>query len=436
MNILIIGQCSLHWGRMEFGNIGNYYIIEPFIRELHKTFPGSYIKTTMQMSERFCQAERVSVIEMDLYYGWNDDLALAKKELIIAERYHESNELIETTAYIQEVMNADLVIDFSGDIWGDNAEFLGDNRFLVGLIKDRVAQLFGKKIVMLAGSPGSFSDLETLSFAKEVYAAFDLVTNREPISLGLMESEGFDISKTKSLACPAFLFEAASGPKIETVLREAGLRRTEGDKPLVGFILCGWNFEVGPFDKENRDDSDFIKFAESVEYLTEKLGVKVCLMSHSNGFDIPPTVFKLKHGRDYVITKQFEKVLLDRGISNDFFTLNGVYDAWTTKSIIKNFDMLISGRIHAAVAGLSQSIPTVIIDYGHEPKAHKLMGFATLAQVQDYVANPSSLIDLRQKITACWFQRQEYKSHLDKRIPEVKSLARKNFELIKEVMSV
>lgn len=436
MNILVIGQCTLHWGRMEFGNIGNYYIIEPFMRELHKAFPDSIIKTTMQMSERFCQAEKVSVIGMDLYYCWNDDLALAKKELTISQKYRESNELTEKTAYIEEVLNADLVIDFSGDIWGDNADFLGDDRFLVGLIKGRVAQLLGKKVVMLAGSPGPFSNPETLSFAKEVYAAFDLVTNREAISVGLMENQGFDISKTQSLACPAFLFETASGPEVDSVLREEGLIRQKNDKPIVGFILCGWNFETGPFDKENRDDLDFIKFAESVEYLTEELGVRVCLMSHSNGFDIPPATFKLKHGRDYVITKQFEKVLLDRGNSKDFFTLNGIYDAWTTKSIIKNFDMLVSGRVHAAVAGLSQSVPTVIIDYGHEPKAHKLMGFATVAQVQDYVANPCSLVDLKQKITNCFVQKQKYKSHLDKRIPEVKDLARKNFELLKEVMGV
>ena len=32
--ILVIGQCTLHWGRMEFGNIGNFYIIDPFFKEL------------------------------------------------------------------------------------------------------------------------------------------------------------------------------------------------------------------------------------------------------------------------------------------------------------------------------------------------------------------------------------------------------------------
>ena len=117
MNILIIGQCTLHWGRMEFGNIGNYYIIEPFIRELYKVFPNSSIKTTMQMSERFCKDESVSVVPMELYYSWKEnEIKLAKHELAIALNYNETSEMLETTPFIDEVMKADLVIDFSGDI--------------------------------------------------------------------------------------------------------------------------------------------------------------------------------------------------------------------------------------------------------------------------------------------------------------------------------
>ena len=64
-NILLIGQCTLHWGRMEFGNIGNYYIIEPFVRELHRVFPQTKISTTFQMSDRFCQDEQVEVLPID-----------------------------------------------------------------------------------------------------------------------------------------------------------------------------------------------------------------------------------------------------------------------------------------------------------------------------------------------------------------------------------
>jgi hypothetical protein len=36
-------------------------------------------------------------------------------------------------------------------------------------------------------------------------------------------------------------------------------------KRKVGFILCGWNFTQGPFDKEQRE------FAEAVEYISEDL---------------------------------------------------------------------------------------------------------------------------------------------------------------------
>lgn len=427
----MIGQCTLHWGRMEFGNIGNYYIIEPFVRELHANFPNAKIRTTFQMSQRFCDSENIDVIPMELYYGWKDDeLSQVKSELALSEEYKSLGNIKESTPYIDAVMWADLIIDFSGDIWGDNANFLGPDRFEIGLLKDQIAMNLGKKVVMLAGSPGPFSNEKTKQLALQVYQQFDLVTNREPISTTLLEKEGFDTSKTHSLACPAFLFEPAKGEAIERLLADEGL--SHRDKPIVGFILCGWNFETGPFDKWPREDSDYTKFAKAVEFLSESLGLCVCLMSHSNGFNIPPAKFELKHGRDYPVTKQLEKVIKNREIAQDVFTLDGIYDAWQTKAIVGSFDMLVSGRIHAAVAGLSQNVPTVVIDYGHEPKAHKLLGFATVAGAQDYVADPSNGNDLKDKITKCWENRSSYKKQLEGNIPLVKEKAKKNFKLLKE----
>src|SRR5690606_28544806 len=194
MNILIIGQCSLHWGRMEYGNIGNYYIIEPFVRELHRVFPDAEIRTTFQMSERFQKEERVNVLPMDLYYGFKeDDLEIAEKEYKLALEYNKTEKLSETTPYIHQVLKSDLVIDFSGDIWGDNADFLGKDRFLTGLYKDRVAQLLGKNTVMLAGSPGPFNDEKNIDFAREVFENFNLVTNREALSRDVLQANGFNL---------------------------------------------------------------------------------------------------------------------------------------------------------------------------------------------------------------------------------------------------
>ncbi|MEX1211390.1 MAG: polysaccharide pyruvyl transferase family protein [Balneolaceae bacterium] len=432
MNILLIGQCSLHWGRMEFGNIGNYYIIEPFIRQLHQTFPGANIKTTFQLSDGFCVRENISVLPMELYYGWNEsDLDCALKELSIAELYKSMGKVVSTTSYIDEVLSADLVIDFSGDIWGDNADFLGPNRFLVGLIKDRVAQLLGKPTVMLAGSPGPFDNQDTLEFAKEVFADFDLVTNREPISMEILKEYGFDISKTFSKACPSFLFEPQKEFSFISILDKEGIE--DNGRPKAGFILCGWNFTEGPFDKWPREDKDYLKFAESVEYMIDVLGLDVYLMSHSNGFPIPPKEFELQHGRDYPIIKQLQKVLSKRGVQDHVHSIDGVYDTWETKALIGNFDFLVSGRVHGAIAGLSQAIPTVIIDYGHEPKAHKLVGFAKVIDVENYVASPESSDSLKKIIKDCWIHRKVVQKNIANRLNLVHQMTLENFQLTREV---
>ena len=179
MKILVIGQGTLHWGRLEFGNIGNYYIIEPFFRELHRVFPHAAIQTTFQMSDEFQSKEQITSVPMDEYYSWTEkDLPLAYKEYAIASVYEQTGTLIDTTPYIEDVLSSDLVIDFSGDIWGQNADLVGSNRFLIGLLKERCAQLLGKPTAMLAGSPGPFNRDSTLDFAHLVFNNFALVTNR------------------------------------------------------------------------------------------------------------------------------------------------------------------------------------------------------------------------------------------------------------------
>ena len=95
--------------------------------------------------------------------------------------------------------------------------------------------------------------------------------------------------------------------------------------------------------------------------------------------------------------------------------------------------MLISGRIHGAIAGLSQNVPTVIIDYGHGPKAHKLRGFARLMQVEEYVADPADETDLVHKISSCWSKRELIKKHLENHIPLLQDSARENFNILREL---
>ena len=430
MVVFVIGQGTLHWGRLEFGNIGNYYIVEPLFRELHRAFPEATIKTTFQMSERFCKEERVQCVPMDEYYGWTiDEVLSARTECDAARRYAQTGILDLRTPFINDCLSSDLVIDFSGDIWGRNADLVGPDRFEIGLLKDRTAQLLGKPTAMIAGSPGPFNRDEKLKLAIEVFDNFKYVSNREPISKSVLEEYGFNITKVVDAACPAFMFEPASNDSILPMLKGTFLERRQ--RPVVGFILCGWNMLKGPFNRTDIEDEEFQVYAETLEKFITRYDVDVCLMSHSNGFDVPPKPFKLIRGRDFPLAKQFFEIMSKSSVADHIQLLDGIYPAKETKAIIGKFDMLVSGRVHGAVAGLSQNVPTVIIDYGHEPKAHKLRGFALVANVAQYVAAPGQKDELFTKMCDVWENRFNVSANLKERNKWIRIECKRQFDEMK-----
>lgn len=433
MKIFIIGQCTLHWGRMEFGNIGNYYVIEPFFRQLHRVFPSAEIVTTFQMSEQFCKNENIKCVPMSEYYGWqDDDLLNAYKEYALANLYSQTGELIEETPYIDDVLSSDLIIDYSGDIWGQNADFVGPHRFLVGLLKDRVAQLLGKPTVMIAGSPGPFSRDAILPFAKEVFSNFKFVTTREPISKSVLLDFGFDISRVSCLACPAFIYEQDSQESIAHLIQDSPLQ--DKKSPVLGFMLCGWNMLKGPYSRTDWQDDEFLNYVNLIVELVHRYNFEVCLMSHSNGFELPPH-FKPIQGRDFPIAKQLYDLLKRTDIKDSVYLFDGVYTPGQTKAIIRNFDMVISGRVHGAIAALSQNIPTVIVDYGHEPKAHKLRGFSIVAGCEDYFSNPANYTDILSKSCKCWENRVKIHQFLIERNKIIHQQVMENFDMLKNIVS-
>ncbi|MDR2918157.1 MAG: polysaccharide pyruvyl transferase family protein [Tannerella sp.] len=434
MRIFITGQCTLHWGRLENGNIGNYYITETTFRELHRVFPEAELVTTFQLTKEFCRKENVSVVPMTLFYNWDgNDLDIATKELGIAYLYAKTGKLYETTPYIKQVLKSDLILDFSGELWGDHAEAVGKNRFLIGLIKDRVAQFLNKKTALIFSSEGPFSDLDTKRFAQKVLADFDVVVNRESMSKELLRENGFDVSRVHNFACPAFLFEPKSEQEVEKIIRDEKIIIPQ--QKTIGYILCGFNMLEGPYDKTPRRDDEFVQFAESIEYIINELNARVVLMSHQNGFEKEPE-FKLINGRDFPIIKQLHEVLEKRGYvdMDKIVCIEKPYNPWVTKGLIKHFDMFITGRVHGFVAAVSQYVPTVLITRGFGPVSHRNIGFAKSVGLEEYIADPNSSMDMIDKITLCWNNRDKLRNDLKKVIPEIQNLVREGFNELKSIM--
>lgn len=434
MKILVTGLCTLHWGRLQFGNIGNYYIIEPLFRELHRVFEGAEIITTFQMTDEFIRKEKVEVVPMDLYYAWKEsDVTTAQREFRLASGQEERAQEGDTP-FMALVRQCQLVINVSGDMWGDNAEHVGKSRFLVDLLKMRTVQLLGAKTVLFAGTPGPFTDETTREFAKEVYQNFDLVINREPTSTQNMKEWGFSSRCVKDFACPAFLYTPELTEEDQAKVDEL-IQKLKTGKKLVGFTIGGFNMPVGPYDMWPREEWQYEVFAQVIEHIINDLGEKVVLISHTNGFELPPN-FKLINGRDYPILKQLQEVVLKRGklkSPEDLVCLEGPYLPDMTKTIIGRFDMMVTGRVHASVAAISQYVPTVFLTYEQSfIPSTKMYGFSSLAGVGEFVCEPGDKEQIIKKVDACHANLAEIRERLEHTIPEVQKKARAAFDEMKK----
>ncbi|MBD3380380.1 MAG: polysaccharide pyruvyl transferase family protein [Candidatus Omnitrophica bacterium] len=433
MKITLIGMTSCKLGGMEFANLGNYTIMEPLMRGLEKEIPESRIFTSIQMSEGFCKRYGIVCLRGKRFWSYAGETAIETLAdifrigfwLVIKVLFRkDAGSLLKKSQLLSVVKSSDLVIDFSGDIFGDNAR---PSQFLEGCAEILFAKLLAKPVIMLAGSPGPFRSFWRKKLAKHVFNKVDLITNREPVSTDLLLDIGVEKEKIRTTACPAFLFEGKPKETGAEVLREEGVP-LDGEKPLVGVILCGWNMPTPPFNKVPRKEEELSSFCRVITHLLGEKGCRVILMSHQNKIRQDGSMAK---GTDHIILEQIYYLLKNKGWGNSLFILNGVYDAALSKAIIGNFNILISGRIHGAISGLSQCVPTSIIDYGHEPKAHKLKGFARLVGIEEYLCDPSEPEDMIEKVNRLMSKSDEVRTYLEKRIPEIKKRSMSNFELVK-----
>lgn len=432
-SILVTGLCTLHWGRLQYGNIGNYYIVEPLFRQLHKHFPDYKILTTFQMDEQFILKEDIEVLPMQLYYAWNEeDVTNAYKDVEIAEKV--SNHVkCELTPWIKALLNCEYVINVSGDMWGDNAEHVGHKRFLVDCLKMKAAQILHKKTILYAVTPGPFSDEEERPLAKEVFNKFNLVLIREKVSLDNLMKWGFSTEHVVWAPCPSFLFEVNENYKSKWTksIEDSHAKK----RKVIGMTFGGFNMPCGPYDMWPRAEEQYRVYVELAEYVMNVLRADIVIFSHTNGFNLPPH-FQLKCGRDYMILEQFYHILLKRNPKYEEYIklIDEPLLPCDIKKVIGGLDMLITGRVHASVAATSQCIPTVYIEYDRRViYSDKMTGFSAQLGMEEFVCEPQNGEVLKEKVAECFNNLDSVKIRLEEVIPVIKEEAQSAFEMIKEI---
>lgn len=405
---------------MEFDNLGNFIIIEPFFRSLRAKFPESTIQTTLQLTDSFARKNGVDVLESRCFWEYkfyNTSKTLVDLLLTIIWRIFTTinidlNRVVKASDRLQAIQKNDIIIDFSGDMYGDNA--LNWHQFIIGVVSPVLAKLLNKKVFFVASSPGPFKTITRLLLTKFSFRFFDIVSVREPVSLQILNGVGLVGEKYCCYPCFSYGFRPTNVLGDKNIFeQEPALSRT--DKLIVGMIVCNLNMGDLPTNKWPREDQEYSPFIELITHMVKDKNVRVCIFSHRNKTDASGNLIP---GSDHSIINRILE-LLPEEMKEDVFTINGIYDAATMNRIISKFELLISGRIHGAVQGIMQYIPTLIIDYGMEPKAHKLKGFALLCGLYDYICDPTDANDLKNKANSLWEHRKDVAADLEVRIPEV-----------------
>lgn len=429
--ILVTGLCTLHWGRLQYGNIGNYYIIEPLFRELHHWFEDYVIYTTFQMDDDFVKREHIEIIPMENYYSWGaQNIDIAREEVCMAERYMRGEASL-LSSYMKVLLECEYVINVSGDMWGDNAEHVGEKRFLNDCLKMKTAQILNKKTILYAVTPGPFSDSNEAKIAREVFEKFNLVVIREEVSRENLIKWGFPVKNVIWAPCPSFLFD--KNEEYSSVWTNAIESVHRADRKVVGLTFGGFNMPEGPYDMWPRSEEQYKVYVSLVKFILDNYDTDILLFSHTNGFDTQPC-FRLKNGRDFLILQRFYEILTkDKDVSNDRIILvDEPLLPCNMKALIGKLDMLVTGRVHASVAATSQCIPTVFIEYDERViYSDKMTGFSKQLGLETFVCNPKNLQEMKEKVECCYVHRRQVEKHLQSVIPDIKEKAINVYGLMK-----
>lgn len=395
---------------MEFGNLGNAYVAYGFFGLLRRWFPQARISTTLEFSSGFLARYSLTQLPKELWdSGPQWGLSDARADRISAERLGPHGFYEPSSSYLQAVIDADVVLDLSGDMWGDNANEIHAHRFETGLLRILTAQILGKKTALVASSPGPFSDEALNGLAGEVLRGYDLVLNRESKSTAVLETTFGPIVEARSRSCPSVEF-------ITTVKEKIGINATPSMQPTIGFSICGWNLP-GSYWRDTQIDPILLKeLSTLVHNLAMFSGARMVLFSHANGFQLDSAKKTDLPGRDYELARQiFDDVKnSSKGLMVELE--QQVLGPEKTIELISDFDLLISGRAHGCLAGLALGVPTVMVDYANGARAHKTRGFMDLFGQGDRIISLTDTRSANLILRDAYEQRREISGSLAEKL--------------------
>lgn len=255
--------------------------------------------------------------------------------LLSAATGRRFNRLFRTlgTAEVKTMIDADLVIDLSGDMLTEDYGALVGASHLHPLF---LAWSTRTPFVVLAQSIGPFERLRPT--ARWIFNRAELVTAREETTADLLESYGW--RRPDVTGDMAYLLEPSTLPP--------------SDAEFTSSLRIGLSVSQLITSKYSDDDDDLIELlGQVIHRVAERHDASVYVVAHVTG--PTPTKDDRIPGR-----RAAEKIgPRARCIEDDL-------DPSEIKALIGTCDVFVGSRMHANIAALTQAVPTLAISYSHK----------------------------------------------------------------------
>lgn len=376
--------------------------------ELRRVFPGCTVDVFTfdgDVNGPFLEARGIGLVP-DVFAGWRYKLArLAGPLAPVAKRVMDKNiQKIEAQLRTYDLAVASGGDNFSSD-YGSPWPYLYPLRWL---------QDANVPVVLLGQSIGPFrSDAHVREFMRVARDAA-LITVRESASYAYVtETLGLSPDKVRLTADTAFLLEPADAGLARKMLTSFGIA---GDKPFIALSVSGG---IAGFAAENRD-LHLVALERLSRTLLARTDAQLLLIPHVE--DYRP------HNNDLITADALMRRL---DFDSRVHLAKGFLNSNEFKALVALSDFVIAERMHVAIAGLSSAKATFVV--GYSVKGHGIMsdtfGFDSIQNglvvpLADFINDPAS----DEAILKAWADRDRLSAVLQARLPDIKALARANFE--------
>ena len=330
---------------------------------------------------------------------------------------------------LKEYANSDVIIEISGDglsgDYGFFGIFISFPRILVGILLKKPVVIYAQSIgpynikwPFLINKESAILSRFCRYFARYVLNSVSLITVREEITLNILKNLGIRKPPIYLTADSAFLLPPTSEGRVYEILSSYGVNPKE---KIIGISVSS-SISMLQYNSKSKVDYNHYKnvMIQIINYLTDKLDVKVILVPHVTS----PGIMN----DDRIIGAEICQKLKNK---RKAVPISEELTPEELKGIIGRCDLFIGSRMHANIAALSMAVPTIAIGY-----SHKTWGIMKMMEQEEFICDfqEVTVSNVMAKIDKAWQNKEKISEELKQKTKIVQERAFYNAILVKQLL--